>query len=91
MIRSVFFFCFFLSEVPVLRFLALHTKRKRYCQMGPNPCYLQNQVESVCQSFRPVAQSFFLTKVQFFSCFFVLFFYYRNGCGHIDILMMFPR
>ena len=37
---------------------------------------------SACQSFSPVAPSFFLVKVQFLD-----FFEYRKGCGHIDMLM----
>ena len=32
---------------------------------GTNPCYLQSQVVSACQSFRPVAPFFFLAKLPF--------------------------
>ena len=54
--------------------------------MGPTPCYSQSQVVSVCQSFRPVAQLFFLAE--YFS--FFLFFGMEKGCGHIDMLKTFP-
>ena len=45
----------------------------------------QSQSVSVCQSFRPVAPFFFLAKVPFLA-----FKQYRNGCGHIDMLMTLP-
>ena len=37
--------------------------------MGPTLCYSQSQVVPVCQSFRLVAQLFFLEKVQIFVAF----------------------
>ena len=55
--------------------------------MGRTPCYIQSQVVSACQRFRPVAPFFFLAKVPFLFCFFVK---YRKGCDHIDMLMTFP-
>ena len=66
-------------KVLFLTFLAKHTKRKKCGQMGPTPCYLQGQVVSACQSFRPVAPSFF----NFFLIFNFFIFY------NIDILMVF--
>ena len=47
----------------------------------------------VCMpSFRPVAPFFFQAKVPFAVLLFVVvvFFKYRNGCGHIDMLTAFP-
>ena len=49
-----------------LTILALNTKRKKCGQMGATPCYSESQVVLVCQSFRPVAQFFFSSKVLFF-------------------------
>ena len=40
-------------EVPILTFLALHTKRKRCGQVGLTPCYLQSSWVYM-PSFRPV-------------------------------------
>ena len=37
--------------------------------MGPTTCYFQNQVMSVCQSFRPIVPFFFLVKVPFLALF----------------------
>ena len=53
--------------------------------MGSMP-YLQSQVGSACQSFRPVGPFFFLAKVSFLA----LKIIYRKGCGHIDMFMTFP-
>ena len=53
---------------------------------GTHPLLSQSQVVSVCQSFSPVAQFFFLVK--FFSFFFFLSM--EKRCGHIDVLKTFP-
>ena len=56
--------------------------------MGPTPCYSQSQVVSVCQSFRPVAQFFFRQSIFLSFLFFSLSM--EKGCGHIDVLKIFP-
>ena len=54
--------------------------------MGPTLCYLQSQIVSAFQSFRPAAPLFFLTRLTFLA----FFKKYIKGFGHIDMLMMFP-
>ena len=53
---------------------------------GWDPPLVFHRVVSVCQSFRPVAQFFFPSKILFFS----LIFKYGKGVCHIDMLKMFP-
>ena len=58
------------SEVPFLAFLALHTKRKKYSQVGFTPCYSQSEVVYAyqvlsIQSFRSVNPRVGLTKYHF--------------------------
>ena len=64
-------------EIPLLAFLALHTKRKRCGYVGTTPCYSQSQVVSAWLHF-------FFWKKDHFRLF------YRKGCSYINMLMTFP-
>ena len=74
--------------LPFLILLALHTKKKRYGQMGLASCYLLSHVMSASQSFRPMALLFSGKGTFWGSGGFKK--RNRKGCGHIDMIMAFP-